>query len=224
VPGIGGIIQIVIAPALFVGFMKAAELAEAGQFPMPRVLFAGLIERPTRLPLLQLGLVALVLGMVVLYATPLIDGGTFLNITSGKEKLLMDQKDPTPLIRFTFMLMGCIGFVMLALWHAPALIYWHGVPVVKSLFFSWVALWRNLGAMVVYFIAWSAALMGISVALGSLLVLFNAQSAAPLVSGPISLILMTAFFVSLFFTSRDTFAPARADASARAPSDSGEQP
>jgi hypothetical protein len=224
VPLVGGIIQVAIAPALFVGLMKATELADAGQFPMPRVLFAGLIEKPTRVPLLQLGLVAVVIGMGLMYATPLIDGGSFLNITSGKEKLMLDDKDPSNLIRFTLMLTGCIGAVMLLLWHAPALIYWHGVPVVKALFFSLIALWRNVGAMLVYFVAWFAALMAISMVLGSVLVLFNAQSAAPLVSGPISLLLITAFFVSLFFTSRDTFAVAlesKPDAATPAP---GEQP
>ena len=39
-------------------------------------------------------------------------------------------------------------------WHAPALVYWGGQTVGKSLFFSTVACWRNKGAFAVYALDW----------------------------------------------------------------------
>jgi hypothetical protein len=44
-------------------------------------------------------------------------------------------------------------------WHAPALVHWYGMPAVKSLFFSFMACWRNLKAFGVYVMAWGVIFM-----------------------------------------------------------------
>src|SRR5205085_12405575 len=46
-------------------------------------------------------------------------------------------------------------------WHAPALVHWHGVSPVKSLFFSAVAFFRNFSAFVIYGFAWLAVFLAI---------------------------------------------------------------
>ena len=51
--------------------------------------------------------------------------------------------------------------LLVLFWHAPALVHWHGVTPVKSLFFSAVACFRNFGAFVVYSLAWLAVFLAI---------------------------------------------------------------
>ena len=51
--------------------------------------------------------------------------------------------------------------LFLMFWHAPALVHWHGVSPVKSLFFSVVACLRNFGALLLYGLAWLAVFMGV---------------------------------------------------------------
>ena len=45
--------------------------------------------------------------------------------------------------------------VSILFFHSPALVHWYGVPVVRSLFFSAVAVLRNTGAFFVYFMGWT---------------------------------------------------------------------
>ena len=54
----------------------------------------------------------------------------------------------------------CTRPLILLFWHAPALVHWHGVSPVKSLFFSAVACFRNFGALLVYGLAWLAVFIG----------------------------------------------------------------
>lgn len=49
--------------------------------------------------------------------------------------------------------------VLLAFWFAPLLTAWNGVPAIKSLFFSLIAVWRNWRAFLVY--ALTAMLVGV---------------------------------------------------------------
>ena len=90
-------------------------------------------------------------------------------------------------------------------WHAPALVHWHGVSPVKSLFFSTVAIVRNLPAYIVYGLGWLAVFMvagAIVTTLGNLL-------GGPAVLGtlmlPTALLMASMFFASLYFTFRDSF-------------------
>jgi len=90
-------------------------------------------------------------------------------------------------------------------WHAPALVHWHGVPPLKSLFFSWVACWRNLGAFSVYLLAWAGVFMsGVAVVLAISSALGGVDMvAASLVPG--ALLMAAMFFTSIYFSVRDCF-------------------
>lgn len=97
--------------------------------------------------------------------------------------------------------------VGLAFWHAPALLYWHGVPPVKALFFSLVTCVRNIGAMTIFMLCWIGVALLASMALalvGTLL----ATAVAPLGMGVMvggSFILSAMFFASAWFSFRDCF-------------------
>ena len=56
--------------------------------------------------------------------------------------------------------MGLYLPLSLAFWHAPALVHWHRVPPVKSLFFSVVACFKNFGALTVFGLVWIGVFIG----------------------------------------------------------------
>ena len=100
--------------------------------------------------------------------------------------------------------------LLMAFWFAPLLAAWDGVGAAKSLFFSFVASWRNWRAFTVYGLA--LALVGVAVP--AALLLF-----AGLVSQYLQAVLSTALrmllvFVlaptmvaSIYLSYRDVFAP-----------------
>jgi hypothetical protein len=93
----------------------------------------------------------------------------------------------------------------LMFWHAPALVHWHGIEPVKSLFFSLVACMRNFWAFTLYGVVW----MGAFMAMGMVLAVFVGLLAGPeLAAGilfPAAMLMASMFFVSIYFTFHDCF-------------------
>ena len=113
----------------------------------------------------------------------------------------------------------------LLFWHAPGLVHWHGVPPVKSLFFSIVACLRNFGAFTVYGLAWMGVfLVGglvVSLAAGLLAVTGLTGAVGGIMVGA-AMMMAAMFFTSLVFTFRDCFEPPekpQPEASQGSPSD-----
>jgi hypothetical protein len=90
-------------------------------------------------------------------------------------------------------------------WHAPALVFWYGLPAGKSLFYSAVACWRNLKAFGVYMLVW----MGIFTTSGVLALLLGSLLGDPQLTTaifmPMALMVAAMFFASMLFTVRDCF-------------------
>ena len=112
--------------------------------------------------------------------------------------------------------MGLYLPLSLLFWHAPGLVHWHGVPPIKSLFFSIVACVRNFGAFVVYGLGWLGvfALGGVIVSVVSTLLavlgVFSAESAPGAIGGlmmGLAMVMASMFFSSIVFTFRDCFEP-----------------
>ena len=145
--------------------------------------------------------------------TQWVDGGQFVRIYLLGESIapealreLMSKGD----FQMAAMLAGTLNVVIAMLfWHAPALVHWHGVSPVKSLFFSIVACVRNFPAFFVYLMAWIGLTM--LVALGASL-LFTA-AAGPVIGSvlmQLTLMVITAmFFTSQYFSYLDCFVEAR---------------
>ncbi|MDP0995369.1 hypothetical protein, partial [Klebsiella pneumoniae] len=64
--------------------------------------------------------------------------------------VVTDKPLTTDAIRefYLAMVMGSVLYIPVAVlfWFAPLLVAWHGIPVGKALFFSWMAVWRNRAA------------------------------------------------------------------------------
>jgi hypothetical protein len=88
--------------------------------------------------------------------------------------------------------------------HAPALVHWHGLSPVKSLFFSIVAFWRNLGAFVIFGLAWMALLALVVLALGFMMKAFG-SAATVATFMPAALIVASMVTCSMYFTFLDCY-------------------
>ena len=93
----------------------------------------------------------------------------------------------------------------LLFWHAPALVHWHGVPPVKSLFFSGVACLRNFWAFAVFGLMWEGVLLLMVVAVSTVVSLLGNPGLAGDILFPTMMLMASMFFTSLYFTFRDSF-------------------
>ncbi|MCX7174767.1 MAG: BPSS1780 family membrane protein [Proteobacteria bacterium] len=184
-------------------------------------LFFGL--RQKRAALLRLGGLHLIGTMAILAIDLLLQGGESSTIVSGKEtgEGSFNPLDEAEMLWHMLRLLLFALPVLLAFWFAPLLTAWDGLPVLKSLFFSLVAVWRNWRAFVVYALA--ASLIG--VVLPGLLLLIASLISKPLaeVLSVVLRILLLLVFAPVLMTGiyqsyQDVFAPA---ANPGTPSDAG---
>jgi hypothetical protein len=198
VPYAGPFLVSAMVPVATLGLMAATRVAESSGFPMPGVLFTAFRAGRDRIrAMLVLGILYSVSVFAVAW---LVD--TLLPVpTEGKTPMEIFQSDE---FAANVVLTAALYLpVSLAFWHAPALVHWHGVPPAKSLFFSFVACVRNGRAFLVFGLAW----LGIFVAI----IVASAIAAAisPWLSGVVfgagSTIATIAFYVSIYFTFRDSF-------------------
>ena len=206
VPFIGAALALLVLPAATLGLMVATEQAASGKFPMPTVMLVAFRAGQQRLKAMMVlgGLYALSF-LAVMAISALVDGGGFAKVYLANAPITPEVVNDADFQ--TAMWLTTIMYVPLSMlfWHAPALVHWHGVPPVKSLFFSAIACWRNLGAFALYLLAWA----GVFVA-GAMLILLissalggNDLSAAVLMPG--ALLMAAMFFTSVYFSVKDCF-------------------
>jgi hypothetical protein len=149
----------------------------------------------------------LVLGL--LYAGACIVVTLLANLLAGMPSGPVEL-DQQAMLSPRFQLMMLVTMVLylpvsLLFWHAPALVHWHGISPVKSLFFSMVACWRNAGALLLFALGWG----GIILVLGIVLAAVAAGTGQPEITAgavlPLGLLVASMFSTSLYFTFRDSF-------------------
>ena len=203
VPFFGSLVAVLITPAATLGLMAASAEATQGRFPMPSTLVSAFRKDPQHTKsILMLG--ALYVGALLsLVAVAVVLGPDMPSGTDPQE--LTPELVSTLLSSPGLWLAGMLYVpVLMAFWHAPALVHWHGIAPVKSLFFSLLGCWNNRGAFVVYLLAWFGLMLG-----GVFLITFIAQAAGATTVGflvyPMALMFASVFYASLFFTFRDSF-------------------
>lgn len=206
VPLLGTALSLGLVPAATVGLMAASREASEGRFPMPLTLVTALRSGPEKtrsmivLGALYAGALMLVMGVAALTAGP-----------TPTQAELGDSEVTPEMVRATLLNTGmwwaALAYVpvIMAFWHAPALVHWHGVSPVKSLFFSLWACWRNKGAMLVYTLGW----MGVFLVAGLIMSLLTSLLGGPETMGflvyPTVLLMASMFHTSIYFTYRDSF-------------------
>ena len=208
IPYIGFVIAMMLLPAATLGLMAATREADEGRFPMPLILLtafrAGQAETRSMLVLGALYAASFLMAMGVSY---LVDGGDFARVYLGgaspTREVMMDGNFQAAMWVF----IGLHLPLSLMFWHAPALVHWHGMSPIKSLFFSIVACFRNFGAYAVFGLMWLSVLVMIVVAVMTVGGLIGNPGLAGDVLFPVMLVMASMFFTSLYFTFCDTFGP-----------------
>jgi hypothetical protein len=193
IPVIGIIVGGMLVPAATLGLMAASAEATRGRFPMPSILLSAFRAGRQRVRAM------LVLGAI--YTAGSLAATLLASLlTGGRPIAEATEVDATTLVA---LLLHMPLFLMF--WHAPALVHWHGVAPVKSLFFSLVACLRNFGAFLVYGITWLGIFIGAGTVFGLLGGLLGGPAVARAVMMPVALIMAAMFSTSIYFTFRDSF-------------------
>lgn len=202
VPVLGAPLALALLPAATLGLMAATKEAASGRFPMPTVLASAFrAGRERARAMLLLGALYALGSLVVMTLAALLAGGA--PATSGDDaRAILD--DPAVLRNLAWQGVLYLPLGML-FWHAPALVHWHRVHPVKSLFFSWVACWTNKAALMVFLLGWSAVFLVVSLVLVLLASALGGAGAVQVLLFPVASLLSAAFFTSLYFTFRDSF-------------------
>lgn len=207
-PYIGFVMAMVLLPAATLGLMAATREATQGRFPMPLILLTAFrVNKTQSRAMWVLGALYAASFLMAMGVSYLVDGGDFARVYLGGS---MPSREAMMEPAFQGAMWVFIGLhlpLSLLFWHAPALIHWHGMTPVKSLFFSLVACFRNVGAFVVFGLVWITIMVLLVVCIMTLGGLIGNPSLAGDVLFPALLLMASMFFTSLYFTFCDTFGP-----------------
>jgi hypothetical protein len=206
IPVIGNVLALALLPAATLGLMAATEETTKGKFPMPTVLLSAFRAGKAQLrAMLVLGMLYAVGFLLVLAISATVDGGKFARLYliggSMTPEILME-----PDFESAVLLAMCLYMPLsLLFWHAPALVHWHGVTPVKSLFFSMVACLRNFWAFTVYSLVWLGAFLAMGMVVAVIAALLGSPEAVSGIMFPVAMVMAAMFFTSIYFTFRDCF-------------------
>ena len=187
-PWVGPGVAAVITPLASLGLMAACRAAAAGLIPRVAVYVEALGDPQVRRQLLTLGLIN---AAIVL---PLIAVGKLTGLDRAIEIVQPPGQQPAFDVHPGLLAARIVVStpVLMAMWLAPPLIAWQGLPAAKAMFYSFFACWRNRRPMLV--------LIGVSLGAGSLAIVIAAlvvdalvrdPSAAALLIAPLYLVLMS---------------------------------
>ncbi|MBC7918335.1 MAG: hypothetical protein H7Y28_11070 [Rhodoferax sp.] len=206
IPYVGSVLSLTLLPAATLGLMAATRETTLGNFPMPTLLVTAFrAERSQARAMLMLGVLYAVSILLVLGISTLIDGGKFAKLYLMGGALSPELLQGTEFQMATLVALALYLPLSMAFWHAPALVHWHGVPAVKSLFFSLVACVRNFWAMVVYSLLWGAVTVSVITLVTVLGATLGGSELVGTLIFPTALLLVAMFFTSMYFTFRDSF-------------------
>lgn len=198
VPGIGVLAGGMLVPAASLGLMAATAEADKGRFPLPSVLLSAFRAGRQRLrAMLVLGAVYAAGSLMATGLATLLGGGSPAPATGDAPAMALDATTGLALL---FHLPLFVVF-----WHAPALVHWHGVSPAKSLFFSAVAVMRNLGAHLLFAASWITLFLVAGSVFGVLGAAVGGAGGVQAMVLPLALILASMFSSSIYFTFRDCF-------------------
>ncbi len=141
-PLVGPFLVPLALPALIVVLANGCRAIERGGGVGTVALTFGVQQH--RVPLVRLGGLHLLGSMIILVASLLMEGGQ--PSLAGPDKTLDEEQMLATMARLLIVALP----VVTAFWFAPLLTAWDEVSPLKSVFFSFVAAWRNWRAFAVY--------------------------------------------------------------------------
>jgi hypothetical protein len=164
-PYIGPFLLPLALPSLIVVLANGCRAIQRGGGIGTIALTVGVQKR--RVELVRLGGLHLIGSLVILVASSVMEGGPITLVGPGKT--VDEQEVLAAMARLMIVALPVVA----AFWFAPLLTAWDEVSPVKSVFFSFIASWRNWRAFAVYGLA--ASLIAVAVP-GILLITASAIS------------------------------------------------
>ena len=215
-PFVGSALALALLPAATLGLMAATKEATRGKFPMPSILISAFrAGQQRKRAMLVLG--ALYAGgvLILMGLTALIDGGQLARLYLLGGAITEEMVSQGNFQLAMWVAMPLYLLLSLLFWHAPALVHWHGVSPVKSLFFSLMACYKNFGAITVFGLFWMGLFAGVALLVSLVAALLGSPAFAGVAMFPAAMLMVAMFFTSLYFTFDGSFVddePAPGDA------------
>lgn len=203
-PAIGPVLLAIALPALTAMLGNGCHAIERRHPPTFAELTRGIESRSRDLA--RLGLLNLGASMLIIFA------GIALGLDL-KVEANVDQAKAADLLRRFAALMLVASPVLAAFWFAPLLTLWNGIEPMKSVFFSFIAAWRNWRAFAMYGLVVGALLMLLPALLLVLVNLVSGQLVellAVVLRAALVFVLAPTLVASVYLSYRDVFhTPAR---------------
>jgi hypothetical protein len=212
-PGLGGVLLLAGIPLLSLAYMMATVGSLRGSAPRLAVFLVPWrqLEAVQKRNLLVVCLSYALASQVIMSLCELFDHGALDQLMQAITGGVATEEEISKLAEAPGVLSGALARVLATMllgvpyWHAPALVCWGGQSVGQALFSSVLALWRTKAAFVCYSLGWAGVMLAASTVLGLLLGALGNNALAGLVVMPVALGITGAYYVSLFFTFRDSF-------------------
>jgi len=206
VPFIGAALALALLPAATLGLMAATQEATKGKFPMPTILISAFRAGKQQVrAMLLLGALYATGFLTIMGISALVDGGEFARLYLMGGKITEDVVQQTDFQLAMWVTLTLHLPLSLLFWHAPALVHWHGITPVKSLFFSLMACYKNWAALTIYGMAWVGIFFAVMLLVTVIAALLGNPTFAALAMFPVALLMMAIFFTSIYFPFRDSF-------------------
>jgi uncharacterized membrane protein len=147
VPIIGPVASFILTPVFAAGVLACGREAEAGRSLEIGHLFAGFREKLG--PLATVGALYLAAAVAIALVVGLFTGASVFTMMSGS----IESMAPAALLSILLALLIMLGLlvpVIMAVWFAPALVMFHGMPPVEAMKDSFSGCLRNVVPFLVY--------------------------------------------------------------------------
>lgn len=206
VPVLGNALALTLLPGATLGLMAASREAHTGQFPMPTVLVSAFRAGRSQIrAMLILGALYAAGFLLVMGASALFDGGKVARLYLLGGSITLETLESADFELAMLVAMALYMPLSLLFWHAPALVHWHRISPVKSLFFSLMACKRNFWAFTVYGLAWAGVFLVIGMVVATVAVLLGNAELVAAVMFPAAMLMAAMFFTSIYFSFEDCF-------------------
>jgi len=159
-----GLVAILLLPIFLVGLMEGCRALERGEALQVNHLLSGF--RTNAAPLITLGGVSLVGNLLIAMIIAAIGGDAMMTIMkfAGQTSITPEAVHTVQQAMSKATLAAMVGAalslpLMMALWFAPLLVYFHGMKPLRAIVYSFWACWKNALPFLLYGLVVLAALI-----------------------------------------------------------------
>ena len=231
VEALGSALIATLTPGLTAGFMEACRRADAGVAISPALLVAPFrAGRDSVRQLLNLGFVQVGVLICIVLVTGALDtsppaqqstsaapstsapadarGATAGESSTAGATHAEDPPNIDSIRHAAFVsLVQALAYLPVAMlmWYAPVLVVWHRLSAMKALFFSGIAVARNIRPFIVYGLGWMAIWSTFSILLGVLARVIGMGNFSALLAAPPAMLFLTWMYCSFYPTYATVF-------------------